>query len=204
MKSKELLTVPTRQRQQPSRYFHMLRDSDRTTKMADDAAVNLPAGWTRRRSTKREMYYYVNTHTNETCWEVPTKPASPAKKRKAEDAEKKEQVQCLHILRKHSGSRRPSSWREEEITQSKEDAIRQITEFRTQLLQRQDDMETLFRSIASKESDCSSAKSGGDLGMFGRGAMQKTFEAASFALNVGELSDLVDSDSGIHIIFRVK
>ena len=168
--------------------------------MADDS---LPAGWTKRRSTKRPMDYYVNSFTNETVWERPTKPASPAKKRKVED-DNKEQVQCLHILRKHSGSRRPSSWREENITQSKDDAIRQITEFRTQLLQQKEDMASLFRSIACKESDCSSAKSGGDLGMFGRGAMQKTFEAASFALKVGELSDIVDSDSGIHIIYRVK
>ena len=33
------------------------------------------------------------------------------------------QVQCSHLLVKHSGSRRPTSWREENITRSKEDAI---------------------------------------------------------------------------------
>ena len=33
------------------------------------------------------------------------------------------QVQCSHLLVKHAGSRRPSSWREENITRSKEDAI---------------------------------------------------------------------------------
>ena len=171
--------------------------------MADAAAVNLPAGWTRKRSTKRDMFYYVNSLTNESVWELPTKPASPPKKRKAEVIDK-EQVQVLHILKKHAGSRRPSSWREENITQSKDEAIRQITEIRTQIIRHGEDMSSEFRSIASKESDCSSAKSGGDLGMFGRGSMQKPFEAASFALSVGELSDLVDTDSGIHIIFRVK
>ena len=171
--------------------------------MADAAAVNLPAVWTRKRSTKRDMFYYVNSLTNESVWELPTKPASPPKKRKAEVIDK-EQVQVLHILKKHAGSRRPSSWREENITQSKDEAIRQITEIRTQIIRHGEDMSSEFRSIASKESDCSSAKSGGDLGMFGRGSMQKPFEAASFALSVGELSDLVDTDSGIHIIFRVK
>jgi NIMA-interacting peptidyl-prolyl cis-trans isomerase 1 len=39
--------------------------------------------------------------------------------------------------------------------------------------------------------------------MFGRGAMQKAFEDAAFALQVNEMSDLVDSDSGIHIILRI-
>jgi NIMA-interacting peptidyl-prolyl cis-trans isomerase 1 len=32
--------------------------------------------------------------------------------------------------------------------------------------------------------------------------MQKSFEDAAFALNVGEMSEVVDSDSGIHIILR--
>jgi NIMA-interacting peptidyl-prolyl cis-trans isomerase 1 len=40
--------------------------------------------------------------------------------------------------------------------------------------------------------------------VFERGAMQKAFEDASFDLAVGGLSGLVDTDSGIHIILRVK
>lgn len=59
-----------------------------------------------------------------------------------------------------------------------------------------------FAELASKYSDCSSAKRGGDLGPFSRGAMQKPFEQAAFALKVGELSTPVHTDSGIHIIQR--
>lgn len=59
-----------------------------------------------------------------------------------------------------------------------------------------------FAELASKYSDCSSAKRGGDLGPFSRGAMQKPFEQAAFALKVGELSSPVHTDSGIHIIQR--
>lgn len=58
--------------------------------------------------------------------------------------------------------------------------------------------------LAQKYSDCSSAKRGGDLGPFGRGAMQKPFEEATFALKVGELSDIVETDSGLHLIERTQ
>ena len=59
-----------------------------------------------------------------------------------------------------------------------------------------------FDKIAREISECRSAANGGDLGFFGPGQMQKQFEDAAFALQVGEISDLVDSDSGIHIILR--
>ena len=43
----------------------------------------------------------------------------------------------------------------------------------------------------------------GDLGSFSRGQMQKPFEEASFALPMGGLSEIVDTESGIHIILRL-
>lgn len=38
--------------------------------------------------------------------------------------------------------------------------------------------------------------------MFKKGAMQKVFEDATWALAVGGLSELVETDSGVHVILR--
>ena len=70
-----------------------------------------------------------------------------------------------------------------------------------QLLQQVRQDPAKFADLARKYSqDPGSAANGGDLGYFGRGAMVKPFDAAAFALKVGEISGLVKSDFGFHII----
>ena len=60
------------------------------------------------------------------------------------------QVRARHILKKHSGSRRPSSWRCPTVTQSKEEAIAQIQEITNTLKSYSsfDEMHAQFQSIA--------------------------------------------------------
>lgn len=58
-----------------------------------------------------------------------------------------------------------------------------------------------FEELATKNSqDPGSAVKGGDLGSFGRGAMVKPFEDAVFGMKVNQISDLVESEFGYHII----
>lgn len=80
--------------------------------------------------------------------------------------------------------------------QSKEKARAEAEEVLLKLKQGGD-----FAELAKQYSkDPGSADKGGDLGFFGRGDMVPEFEAAAFALKTGEISDLVASNFGYHII----
>jgi parvulin-like peptidyl-prolyl isomerase len=57
-----------------------------------------------------------------------------------------------------------------------------------------------FAELARERSTCPSGASGGDLDWFGRGAMVVPFDEAVFALNVGDMSGIVETEFGYHII----
>ncbi len=62
-----------------------------------------------------------------------------------------------------------------------------------------------FSELAQKYSqDTGSNKQGGNLGKFGKGIMVPSFEQAVFSLNVGDISELVPSEFGYHIIKLLK
>jgi peptidyl-prolyl cis-trans isomerase C len=61
-----------------------------------------------------------------------------------------------------------------------------------------------FSAIAKNVSLCPSGKRGGDLGTFGRGQMVKEFENAAFALDKGQISGIVKTQFGYHIIKRLE
>lgn len=112
------------------------------------------------------------------------------------------QVRTAHILIKHTGSRNPLSRRTNtRVTLSPEDAKHELEHIYNQI--QSSGLQT-FPTVASHRSDCGSFANGGDLGMFGRGMMQEPFEEASFNLKVGEMSGIVETDSGFHLIYRIE
>ena len=124
--------------------------------------------------------------------------------KKAKSGSKPSKVRVFHILKKHKDSRRPSSWRQPKITATKEEATEEL-EGLIEILKEEsgEAQRATFEELARTESDCSSAKRGGDLGFFGPKKMQPPFEEASFALDIGEMSGIVETSSGVHVLLRV-
>jgi parvulin-like peptidyl-prolyl isomerase len=118
-----------------------------------------------------------------------------------EEAIMPDQVRTAHLLIKHTGSRNPVSRRTgAQVTMSPEDAMQELQLWEAKI--QQEGLAT-FPKYAKERSDCGSFQQTGDLGMFGRGDMQRPFEEASFALQIGEMSSIVSTDSGYHLIYRI-
>jgi peptidyl-prolyl cis-trans isomerase D len=98
----------------------------------------------------------------------------------------KKKVKASHILL----SVKPDTSPEQEA---------KIKEKALDLLKKIEDGED-FHELAKSFSECPSSKRGGDLGYFEKGKMDPEFEKAAFALNVGEVSQVVKSSFGYHII----
>ena len=78
------------------------------------------------------------------------------------------------------------------LVKTEQDAIELANKIRSE--------EISFEDAARDNSLCPSGQVGGDLGFFGKGMMVKPFEDAAFSLEIGELSEPVQTQFGWHLI----
>ncbi len=100
--------------------------------------------------------------------------------------ENPERVKASHILIKVEG---------DDSEETKAEKRKRIEGLLTRVKGGQD-----FADLASEDSDCPSSKNGGDLGYFSKGQMVKPFEDAAFALEKEEISGIIETRFGYHII----
>ncbi|MDX2495349.1 MAG: SurA N-terminal domain-containing protein [Desulfuromusa sp.] len=108
-------------------------------------------------------------------------------RRNLDQFEIKEQVKAAHIL-----LRVPED--------ASEEAIQKRQKLANELLQQLQNGADFAQLAKTQSDDKSNAAAGGDLGNFGRGTMVKEFEDAVFALRPGQLSNVVQTSFGFHII----
>ena len=101
-----------------------------------------------------------------------------------------ETVNARHIL---------LSVKEGESKAEKDQKREKLAQLRKQLLAGTD-----FADLAKKSSSCPSSAKGGELGFFAKGQMVKPFEEAAFALKPGEVSEIVETQFGYHLIKLIE
>jgi parvulin-like peptidyl-prolyl isomerase len=99
-----------------------------------------------------------------------------------------EQVLCQHILVKTA---------QDDLPEAKSAAFEKIRAIRERIVAGGD-----FAEEAKKNSDCPSGAEGGSLGWFGRGMMVPEFDKAAFEMKKGEISEVVATQFGYHIIYK--
>lgn len=105
-------------------------------------------------------------------------------------------IAASHVLVMHRGSERVPPT----VTRTRDEARARAEDVLRRARGGQD-----FAALAREFSDePGAASSGGSLGNFARGAMVPPFEQAAFALSVGQISDIVETPFGFHVIKRTQ
>ena len=100
-----------------------------------------------------------------------------------------EQVLCQHILVKCEDG---------DLPEVKSAALEKIRAIRERIVEGGAN----FAEEAKKNSDCPSGQEGGSLGWFGRGMMVPEFDKCAFEMKKGEVSGIVTTQFGYHIIYK--
>ena len=139
----------------------------------------------------------VNKLVQQACQGVPEPEESEVEgfyKQHESDFVSEEQVLCQHILVKTEGL-------DEADTAQ---ALEKIKSIRKRVLKTNDPGEIgqAFCNEAKENSDCPRGANGGSLGWFGHGQMVPEFDKVAFEMKCGEVSDVVETQFGYHIILK--
>ncbi len=106
------------------------------------------------------------------------------------------EIGARHVLIAYRGATRAAEY----ISRTREEAFERAAEVLQQAREGAD-----FAELAKEYSDDrGSAAQGGSLGRFSRDQMVKEFSDAAFALEIGDVSDIVESQFGFHVIQRTE
>lgn len=139
-------------------------------------------------------WYYVIS--NEVYQKIRLDRSDFVKAKEKEEEESPEEVQASHILISYQGADRADA----DITRTKEEAQAEAERIRKLIVDDGKD----FAEMAKEHSDGPSSTKGGDLGKFKFEVMAKPFSEAAFTLGINEISDVVETGFGFHVIQRTE
>ncbi len=111
-------------------------------------------------------------------------------------SERPDEIGARHVLVMHVDSQA----KPEEVTRSREEALARVKECLHKLRSGADFTEM----VIAYSDEPGAAERAGDLGVFRQEVMVKAFADAAFTLKVGEISEIVETDYGFHIIKRTR
>lgn len=123
--------------------------------------------------------------------------AEPSPKRQAREAS----ARAFHILKKHKNAPVPKTWRGTAVTLAPGRAKLAVESLRRRL-ELAPSVQQAFVELAREHSDHSSAQHGGDAGSVAKGEWDPELEDALFALSAGQLSEVIQTRDGAHLILR--